>query len=401
MLPKTMTAIEARAPGGPEVLVPATRPVPVPGNGEVLIKVDAAGINRPDVLQRQGLYPPPKGASDLLGLEVAGTVAAFGPGTTRFKQGDQVCALVNGGGYADYVVAPETATLPVPQGLSMTEAAALPETVFTVWHNVFERAQLKPGEWLLVHGGASGIGTTAIQMATALGAKVIVTVGSAAKAKACTALSAIRAINYRDEDFVEIVREVTHGHGADVILDMVGGEYVERDLKTAALDGRIVQIAFLQGSKVELNLMPLMLRRLTLTGSTLRAQSSQAKARMAKSIEERIWPLIEAGKLKPMIDSTFKLTDAADAHRRIDDPEHIGKIVLINESSSSGGRALREPRKMAVKQLGSSFEARTWGRQRSLRSNCLVRHHALYRAYSPSFIALALAPEGGGSFASF
>jgi len=329
MLPTTMTVIEAREAGGPEMLVPATRKVPVPGPGEVLIEVAAAGINRPDVLQRQGLYPPPKGASDLLGLEVAGQVVARGPGATRFRNGDLVCALVNGGGYAEFAVAPEATTLPVPQGLTLVEAAGLPETVFTVWHNVFERAALKPGEWLLVHGGTSGIGTTAIQIGTALGAKVMVTVGSDEKARAAEALDAVRAVNYAQEDFVEAVRDATGGHGADVILDMVGGDYVERNLRAAALDGRIVQIAFLKGSKVEVDLMRLMLRRLTLTGSTLRVQSPEAKARMAKAIEERVWPLFAEGKLKPVIDSTFKLEEAADAHGRIDDPEHIGKIVLV------------------------------------------------------------------------
>ncbi len=335
MLPKTMTVIEAREPGGPEVLVPATRPVPEPGPGEVLIEVAAAGINRPDVLQRQGLYPPPKGASDLLGLEVAGKVVALGEGASRYQPGDLVCALVNGGGYAAFAVAPEGSTLPVPQVLSLAEAAALPETVFTVWHNVFERGGLERGEWLLVHGGASGIGTTAIQMATAFGAKVIVTVGSAWKVKSCEALGAVRAINYHEEDFVEAVRETTGGHGADVILDMVGGDYVERDLKAAALEGRIVQIAFLKGSKVELDLMRLMMRRLTLTGTTLRAQSPEAKARMAKAIEERVWPLIAAGEVKPVLDSTFELAQAADAHRRIDDPNHVGKIVLITKEMDS------------------------------------------------------------------
>ncbi|MGA9602549.1 MAG: NAD(P)H-quinone oxidoreductase [Methyloceanibacter sp.] len=335
MLPKTMTVIEAREPGGPEVLVPATRPVPEPGPGEVLIEVAAAGINRPDVLQRQGLYPPPKGASDLLGLEVAGKVVALGEGASRYQPGDLVCALVNGGGYAAFAVAPEGSTLPVPQVLSLAEAAALPETVFTVWHNVFERGGLERGEWLLVHGGASGIGTTAIQMATAFGAKVIVTVGSAWKVKSCEALGAVRAINYHEEDFVEAVRETTGGHGADVILDMVGGDYVERDLKAAALEGHIVQIAFLKGAKVELDLMRLMMRRLTLTGSTLRAQSPEAKARMAKAIEQRVWPLIAAGKVNPVVDSIFELAQAADAHRRIDDPNHVGKIVLTTKEMDS------------------------------------------------------------------
>src|SRR6185437_7754000 len=263
----------------------------------------AAGINRPDVLQRQGLYPAPKGASDILGMEIAGTVVAVGDAVTRFKLGDAVRALVGGGASAEFCVAPEATTLPVSQGLGMIEATARPEAVFTVWHNVFERAALKPGEWLLVHGGASGIGTTAIQMAAALGARVITTVGSARKVKSCEALGAVRAINYHEEDFVEAVRETTGGHGADVILDMVGGDYIERDLKAAALEGRIVQIAFLKGAKVELDMM----RRLTLTGSTLRAQTLEAKARMAKAIEQLVWPLIESGKVKPVIDSTFRL----------------------------------------------------------------------------------------------
>ncbi|HET7851641.1 MAG TPA: NAD(P)H-quinone oxidoreductase [Methyloceanibacter sp.] len=332
MLPETMTVIEAKGHGGPEVLVPATRPVPVPGPGEVLIAVKAAGVNRPDVLQRLGVYPPPKGASDLLGLEVAGHVVERGPGAERFKTGDAVCALTNGGGYAEFCVAPESATLPVPEGLSLVEAAALPETVFTVWHNVFERGGLRPGEWLLVHGGASGIGTTAIQLGRLFGAKVIITAGTAEKVRACEELGADRAINYRSEDFVEVVKEATGGHGADVTLDMVGGDYIEHNLHAAALDGRIVQIAFLKGSKVEIDLMRLMMRRLTLTGSTLRAQSAESKARMARAIEEKIWPLIAEGKFKPVIDSTFKLTDAAAAHARIDDPGHIGKIVLVVES---------------------------------------------------------------------
>lgn len=329
MLPTTMTVIEAKGAGGPEVLVPAMRPLPAPGPGEILIEVKAAGINRPDVLQRQGLYPPPKGAPDILGMEVAGKVVALGPGATRFMVGDLVCALVSGGGYAEFCAVPEAMSLPIPQGLTLIEAAALPEAVFTVWHNVFERGSLKPGEWLLVHGGASGIGTTAIQIAVALGAKVMVTAGSAEKAAACLRLGAVRAVNYHAEDFVEAVRESTGGHGANVILDMVGGDYIERNLKAAALEGRIVQIAFLKGAKVEIDLMRLMLRRLTLTGSTLRVQSIEAKARMAKAIEERIWPLVAEGKFKPVIDSTFKLADAAQAHRRIDDPDHIGKIVLV------------------------------------------------------------------------
>ena len=329
MLPETMTVIEMNDHGGPEVLVPSKRPVPSPGAAEVLIKVAAAGINRPDVLQRQGLYPPPKGASDLLGLEVAGDVVALGNGANRFKIGDKVCALVNGGGYTEFAIAPESTTLPVPNDLSMVEAAALPEAVFTVWHNVFERGGLKTGEWLLVHGGASGIGTTAIQMGRAFGAKVLATAGSTEKVHVCQDLGATKAIDYREEDFVEAVKDATDGRGADVILDMVGGDYIDRNLRSAALGGRIVQIAFLKGSKVEVDLMRLMLRRLTLTGSTLRAQTAEAKARMAHAVEERIWPLIEDGKIKPVIDSTFPLAEAAEAHRRIDDPEHVGKIVLI------------------------------------------------------------------------
>ena len=328
MLPETMTVIEVREPGGPEQLTPGTRPVPTPAADEVLIAVAAAGINRPDVLQRQGLYPPPKGASDLLGLEVSGPVVATGEGVTRFKPGDFVCALVNGGGYAEYAVAPEATTLLAPQGLSPVETAALPETIFTVWHNVFERGCLKEGDWLLVHGGASGIGTTAIQLGTAVGAKVIVTVGDDTKAKACEELGAVKAINYREENFVDVVKEVTSKHGADVILDMVGGDYIQKNIYAAALEGHIVQIAFLKGSKVELDLMRLMMRRLTLTGSTLRAQTDETKAKMATVIEEKVWPLVESGKYKPVIDSTFPLAEAAEAHKRIDDPNHVGKIVL-------------------------------------------------------------------------
>jgi NADPH:quinone reductase len=331
MLPKTMTVIEMRGTGAPEVLVRGERPVPEPGKGEILIAVKAAGVNRPDVLQRQGVYPPPKGASDLLGMEVAGTVAALGEGATRFKLGDEVCALTNGGGYAQFCLVPEAMTLPKPASLSFVAAAALPETVFTVWHNVFERAELRPGQWLLVHGGASGIGTTAIQLGRLFGAHVIVTVGSDAKVGACLQLGADRAVNYHKEDFVEAVSEATGGRGANVILDMVGGPYIERNLHAAAEEGSIVQIAFLEGSKVEINLMRLMMRRLTLTGSTLRAQSVEAKGRMARAIEERVWPLVAEGKFKPVIDSTFPLKDAAAAHRRIDASDHIGKIMLIAE----------------------------------------------------------------------
>jgi len=328
MLPETMTVIEAKGSGGPEVLVPGTRPLPAPGPGEVLIEVAAAGINRPDVLQRQGLYPAPKGASDILGMEIAGTVVAVGGAVTRFKLGDAVCALVGGGAYAGFCVAPEATTLPVPQGLSMIEAAALPEAVFTVWHNVFERAALKPGEWLLVHGGTSGIGTTAIQIGAALGAKVMATVGSAEKVRAAEALGALRAVNYAQEDFVEAVRVETGGHGADVILDMVGGDYVERNYDAAAVDGRIVQIAFLGGPKATVNFAKLMVKRLTHTGSTLRPRSNADKAAMVAAIEARVMPLLRQGRIKPLMDSTFPLEKAADAHRRMETSEHIGKIVL-------------------------------------------------------------------------
>jgi NADPH2:quinone reductase len=328
MPPATMTVIEAREPGGPEVLALASRPVPEPGEREILIAVKAAGVNRPDVLQRQGLYPPPKGATDLLGLEVSGEVAGVGPGVTGFKPGDLVCALVNGGGYAEFALAPEATTLKMPDSLSFAEAAALPETLFTVWHNVFQRGHLEAGDWLLVHGGASGIGTTAIQLARLFGAQVIVTAGSDAKCKACEELGATRAVNYKTQDFVEVVKQVTDRHGADVILDMVGGDYVERNIHACATEGHIVQIAFLQGSKVELDLMRLMLRRLTLTGSTMRAQSDAQRAGIAADIKAKVWPLVAEGRLKPVIDSRFGFADAADAHRRIDDHGHVGKIVL-------------------------------------------------------------------------
>ena len=328
-IPETMTAIAITEPGGPEVLQPQKVSVPEPGPGQLLVKVEAAGINRPDVLQRTGAYPPPPGASELPGLEIAGEVVDAGPGTKRFKAGDRVCALTSGGGYAEYCLADEPATLPVPKGLSMTEAAAVSETFFTVWHNVFERGQLKAGDWLLVHGGSSGIGTTAIQMAIAFGAKVIVTAGSAEKCAACETLGAARAVNYREEDFVAVTKEVTGGHGADVILDMVGGSYIERNFSAAAADGRIVQIAFLEGSKAEVNFMRLMLKRLTLTGSTLRARSVAVKGAIAHALEKQVWPLIEAGKIKPVMDKTFPLEKAAEAHKRMESGAHIGKIVLI------------------------------------------------------------------------
>ena len=326
-----MIEIAITEPGGPEVLKPQSAPVPKPGDGELLIKVAAAGINRPDVLQRMGSYPPPKGASPIPGLEVAGEVVETGKGTNRFKKGDQVCALVNGGGYAEYCLAPEVSAMKIPAGLGMVEAAAIPETFFTVWHNVFERGQLKAGEWLLVHGGSSGIGTTAIQLAKAFGANVIVTAGSEKKCAVCLELGARRAINYRKEDFVEIVREETGGAGADVILDMVGGDYIGRDFQAAAMDGRIVQIAFLGGSKVETDFMPLMLKRLTLTGSTLRARPNEFKGALARTIEDKVWPLVVAGQISPVIDSTFPLSEIVEAHKRMDGGQHVGKIVLTVE----------------------------------------------------------------------
>jgi putative PIG3 family NAD(P)H quinone oxidoreductase len=327
-IPDTMTVVAITEPGGPEVLQPQQMPVPEPGPEQLLIKVHTAGVNRPDVLHRIGVYMPPKGASPLPGLEISGTVVAAGAETTRFKVGDEVCALTSGGGYAEYCLADEPSTLPIPKGLSLSEAAAVPETFFTVWHNVFERGGLKAGEWLLIHGGSSGIGTTAIQMAVALGAKVIITAGSLEKCQACLKLGATRAINYRDEDFVDVVKEVTEDHGADVILDMVGGSYIERNFKAATVEGRIVQIAFLGGPKAEVNFMPLMLKRLVFTGSTLRPQSVVAKGAIASALEKTIWPLVEAGKVKPVMNKSFPLADASKAHAFLESGENIGKIVL-------------------------------------------------------------------------
>lgn len=313
-LPETMTAIAIREPGGPDVLEIRQISRPEPDHGEILIKVAAAGVNRPDTIQRMGLYPPPPGAPETPGLEVAGEVVATGPGVALWKTGDRVCALVGGGGYAEYCLAHEAHALPVPQGLSMTEAAALPETFFTVWTNVFERGALKAGETLLVHGGSSGIGTTAIQLASLFGARVIATAGSAEKCAACLKLGADAAINYREQDFVAEVKRLTDNRGADVILDMVGGDYIPRNIQTAAADGRIVSIAFLNGSTAEVNFLPVMLKRLTLTGSTLRPRSIEEKASLARALREKVWPLIEAGRVKPLIDTVFPLKDAAKAH---------------------------------------------------------------------------------------
>lgn len=327
-IPETMTAVEITTPGGPEVLKPTTRPTPKPADGEVLIKVAAAGINRPDVLQRMGVYPPPPGASDLPGLEVAGTIAAVGAGVTGWKPGDTVCALLPGGGYAAYAAAPAPQCLPVPAGLDMVAAAALPETVFTVWTNVFERGRLAAGERFLVHGGTSGIGTTAIQLAKAFGATVFATAGGPEKARACEDLGAERGIDYRTEDYVAVVREATGGQGVDVILDMVGGDYVPRNIECLAVEGRHVSIAFLQGPKVSLNLQPVMVKRLTLTGSTLRPRTVAQKGAIADALRAKVWPLIEAGRVRPRIHATFPLAEAAAAHALMESSAHIGKIVL-------------------------------------------------------------------------
>jgi NADPH2:quinone reductase len=324
-----MTVITIRAPGGPEVLVPEQRPVPRPDAGEVLVKVAAAGVNRPDVMQRQGLYPPPKGASDIPGLEIAGEVAALGAGVTRWKPGDKVMALVSGGGYAEYCLAHESHCLPVPASLSMIEAAAIPETFFTVWHNAFERGRLKAGETLLVHGGSSGIGTTAIQLAREFGARVIATAGSPEKCEACRKLGADPAINYKAEDFVAVTKTATGGKGADVILDMVGGDYIERNYEAAAVEGRVVQIAFQGSPKATVDFRRIMLKRLSHTGSTLRARSVPDKAGIARAVEERVLPLVAAGRVRPVIDSTFPLAQAAIAHARMETSAHIGKIVLV------------------------------------------------------------------------
>jgi NADPH2:quinone reductase len=327
-LPAQMTVIGISKPGGPEVLLPETRAVPVPGPDEILIKVMAAGVNRPDVQQRLGHYPPPPGASDLPGLEVAGEVVALGSNARRHKLGDKVMSLVAGGGYAQYCIAQDAQAMTVPASLSMQEAGALPETLMTVWHNVFERGGLKEGETLLIHGGSSGIGTMAIQLAKAFGAKVIVTVGSKDKADACTRLGANHAINYKTQDFVAEVKATTGGHGANAILDMVGGDYIERNYEAAAVDGRIVQIAFLGGFKANVNFTKLMVKRLTHTGSTLRPRSNTDKAKMVAAIEDKVMPLIRAGRVKPLIDSHFPLEKASEAHRRMETSEHIGKIVL-------------------------------------------------------------------------
>jgi NADPH2:quinone reductase len=327
-LPQTMTAIGFEAPGGPEVLKPQKRPLPQPGRGEVLVAVAAAGINRPDVLQRMGGYAPPPGASDIPGLEIAGTVVALGEGAGRFKLGDTICGLVAGGGYAEYAVVHESNALPVPAGLSLIEAAAIPETYFTVWTNVFQRGRLQAGESFMVHGGTSGIGTTAIQLAKAFGATVLATAGSTEKCQACRELGTDHAINYREQDFVAAAKEATGGRGVDLILDMVGGDYINRNYDAAAESGRIVQIAFLNGPKAEVDYRRLMMKRLTHTGSTLRPRTIAEKAGIAAELEVKVWPLIEAGRCKPVIHATFPLTEAAAGHALMESNAHIGKIVL-------------------------------------------------------------------------
>jgi putative PIG3 family NAD(P)H quinone oxidoreductase len=323
-----MRVIEIAQPGGPEVLRLADRPLPEPGPGELRLRVAAAGVNRPDLAQRQGKYPPPPGASDIPGLEAAGVVDALGAGVAEWTVGERVCALLSGGGYAEYCTVPAVQCLAVPTGLDDVQAAALPETVFTVWANVFERGALREGETLLVHGGTSGIGTIAIQLARAFGARVLATAGSPEKCAACVKLGAQRAVNYRAEDFVAVVREATDGRGVDLILDMVGGAYLPRNLDALARDGRLVLIAFLGGPKAEVNLLPVLQRHLTITGSLLRPRAVEEKGRLARALREKVWPLLESDRVRPVIDSTFPLERAADAHRRMESGAHIGKIVL-------------------------------------------------------------------------
>jgi NADPH2:quinone reductase len=324
-----MKAIEIGTPGGPEVLRLTERPMPRPGRDEVLIEVAAAGVNRPDVMQRQGQYPPPPGAPDIPGLEVAGTVVERGEAVSTLTPGARVCALVAGGGYAEYCAAPAAQCLPIPAGLDMVEAAAIPETFFTVWTNVFEQGRLAPGETLLVHGGSSGIGTTALQLGRAFGSRVLATAGSAEKCAACERLGAERGINYRDEDFVAVVKVLTANRGVDVILDMVGGDYLPRNIEALAMHGRLVQIGLLKGPKAQINLIPILQRRLTLTGSTLRPRSVEEKAAIARALHERVWPLLEHGRVRPVIDRTFPLAAASDAHRLMESSQHVGKLALI------------------------------------------------------------------------
>lgn len=327
-VPQQMTAVEISAPGGPDVLRAVKRPVPRPGSGEVLVRVEAAGVNRPDILQRLGKYPPPPGASDLPGLEIAGTIASA-PDETRWKAGDRVCALVAGGGYAEYCAVPAPQCLPVPGDLSAIDAAAVPETYFTVWTNLFQRAGLHAGEFVLVHGGSSGIGTTAIQLGRAFGATVLATAGSERKRDACERLGAARGINYRESDFVEEVRRFTSGRGVDVILDIVGGEYLQRNLDCLALNGRLLQVGLLGGARGQINLSTVMQRRLIVTGSTLRGRSVDEKGSIARDLESNVWPLLAERRVAPVVDRTFPLAAAADAHRSLESGDVIGKVVLV------------------------------------------------------------------------
>jgi len=327
-VPLEMTVVEIAAPGGPEQLKVAHRPVPRPGDHEVLVRVAAAGVNRPDVMQRQGRYPPPAGASDLPGLEIAGEIAALGPKVSGWSIGDKVTALLPGGGYASYAIAAAPLCLPVPSGISMVEAAAIPETFFTVWTNLFDRGRCKAGDTVLIHGGTSGIGTTAIQLAAAWGARVFATAGSADKVQACQRLGAVRGINYRTEDFVEIMRAETGGKGVDITLDMVAGSYVARNLEIAALEGRVVVISLLGGSRAEINMGMILTKRLTLTGSTLRSRTVAQKALVADAVRKNVWPLLASGRVRPVIHATFPLAEASEAHRLMETSNHIGKIVL-------------------------------------------------------------------------
>jgi NADPH:quinone reductase len=327
-VPLEMTVVEIAAPGGPEQLKPKQRPVPRPGDGEVLVRVAAAGVNRPDVMQRQGRYPPPAGASDLPGMEIAGTIVALGPNVSGLSMGDEVTALLPGGGYAEYAVAAAPLCLPLPSGISMVEAAAIPETFFTVWTNLFDRGRCKAGDTVLIHGGTSGIGTTAIQLAAAWGARVFATAGSDHKVQACVRLGAIRGINYRTEDFVEVMRAETGGKGVDITLDIVAGSYVARNLEVAAIEGRVVVISLLGGSRAEINMGLILTKRLTLTGSTLRPRTVAQKAEVADAVRKNVWPLLAAGRVRPVIHATFPLAQAAEAHRLMETSNHIGKIVL-------------------------------------------------------------------------
>ena len=327
-LPDTMTAIEITTPGGPEVLKPVSRPMPKPTMGEVLVAVEAAGVNRPDLYQRAGNYPPPPGASDIPGLEISGRIVALGLGVHHHALGEAVCALVSGGGYATHCLVPAPQILPVPKGITMVEAAALPETFFTVWTNLFERGHLRPGDSVLIHGGSSGIGTTAIQLAKAFGARIFTTAGSLEKCQACEKLGADVAIEYKREDFAEVIREKTSGRGVDVILDMVGGDYMQRNINSLAVEGRLVNIAYQKGARIEVNFTPVMRNRLTITGSTLRPRTAEQKGAIAAALREKVWPLIERGTVRPQIFRTFPLAEAVEAHRLLESSDHIGKVVL-------------------------------------------------------------------------